>query len=594
MKIQFSNKLALSIIFILIATHSFSQWSVLSSDPRPAHDKGEQYLYQVFTAQQWNASNFAKPESIKWHNDARYGMFIHFGLNSYVNKDMSWPIVYNRKAPDQGHGAYPDSTWQKIWPSLFKLEKFNADEWVKIAKDAGMKYIVVIAKHHDGFHMWDTKYSDFKITNTPFKRDYLKEVINACHKAGMPVGLYYSQRDWYHPDYAPIDTNTIKRIPNPPYYEALPGKKVIPGATHHKYIDYQFNVVRELLTKYGKIDIFWFDAVWWGGMFNADMWEAEKLTRMIRQLQPGILINNRTSLPGDFDTPEQRIGMYQKRSWESAMTLNGSWGYDPSHPIRSAKSLIKEMLTAAAGNGNVLLSWGAHFDGEWDPAQKDTLLKVGSWLKKYGTAYYGTRGGPWMPTKDYGSVHKGNKVYLYVFNWQNQKLTLPSLKDNAIIKASFINLNEKVVWSKEGTNLQFNSPNLPDASVTILELTMQKPIKEILEKSTWSLFDDPAYGEKILTKQIKTTDWKQNSYTIDFGNVKNTTGIGCYNNDGNISISISTDGKKWEAGGNAKEKTEEISFSTFMTGVYVPGKTIRYIRLQGEKPSSLKIEVYAK
>jgi alpha-L-fucosidase len=588
------KKLTLSIIFLLIANYSFGQWSVLAGDPRPLRDKGEQYLYQVFTAKQWNASNFAKPESNKWYNDARYGMFIHFGLNSYVNKDMSWPIVYNRKAPDQGHGAYPDSAWQKTWPSLFKLEKFNANEWVKIAKDAGMKYIVVIAKHHDGFHMWDTKYSDFKITNTPFKRDYLKEVIDACHKAKMPVGIYYSQRDWYHPDYAPIDTSTIKRIPNPPYYEALPGKKVAPGPSHKKYIDYQFNVVRELLTKYGKIDIFWFDAVWWGGMFKADMWEAEKLTRMMRQLQPGILINNRTSLPGDFDTPEHRIGMYQKRSWESAMTLNNSWAYDPNLPIKSVKSLIKEMLTAAAGNGNVLLSWGAHFDGEWDHAQKDTLLKVGSWFKKYGTAYYGTRGGPWMPTKNYGSVHRGNKVYLYVFTWQDQKLALPVLKDNAIIKASFINLNEMVIWNKDSNNLLFNRPTAPGANVTILELTMQKPINEILEKSTWSLFDDPAYGEKILTKNIKTTDWKQNSYTVDLGNIKNATGIGCYNNEGTISISISTDGKKWQATGTAKEKTEEISFTTFMTGVYVPGKPVRYIRLQTQKPTDLKIEAHAK
>ncbi|WP_448635151.1 alpha-L-fucosidase [Pedobacter panaciterrae] len=107
------KKLTLSIIFLLIANYSFGQWSVLAGDPRPLRDKGEQYLYQVFTAKQWNASNFAKPESNKWYNDARYGMFIHFGLNSYVNKDMSWPIVYNRKAPDQGHGAYPDSAWQK-------------------------------------------------------------------------------------------------------------------------------------------------------------------------------------------------------------------------------------------------------------------------------------------------------------------------------------------------------------------------------------------------------------------------------------------------------------------------------------------------
>lgn len=590
----FLKALIFSAVILLNINYSFAQWSVLAGDPRPARNQGEQYLYQVFTSKQWNASNFATPESIKWHNDARYGMFIHFGLNSYVNKDMSWPIVYNRKAPDQGHGAYPDSAWQKTWPSLFKLEKFNADEWVKIAKDAGMKYIVVIAKHHDGFHMWDTKFSDFKITNTPFKRDYLKEVIDACHKAKMPVGLYYSQRDWYHPDYAPIDPGTIKPLTDPPYYEALPGKKIVQGPTHKKYIEYQFNAVRELLTRYGKIDIFWFDAVWWGGMFTADMWDAEKLTRMIRQLQPGILINNRTSLPGDFDTPEQRIGIYQKRSWESAMTLNGSWGYDPVPPIKSTNVLIKEMLTAAAGNGNVLLSWGAHFDGEWDHKQKDTLLKVGTWLKKYGTAYYSTRGGPWMLAKNYGAVHKGNKIYLYVFNWENQKLVLPVLRGNDIIKASFLNVDNKVIWKKENNNFYFNRPTVPDATVTIIELTMQKPIQEVLEKNTWSFFENPSYGDKILTKNIETSDWKQNSCLIDLGSIKNATGIGCYNNKEDIIISTSTDGNKWEDIGTANEKNAEISITTFMTGVYVPGKQVRYIRLQIGKPGSLKIEVYSK
>ncbi len=587
------NRIFCLVVLLMLMQNAIAQWSVLEGDTRPAHDKGEGHHYQVFTKKEWDASNFAKPEDMKWHTDARYGMFIHFGLNSYVNKDMSWPIVYNRKAPDRGHGAYPDSAWQKTWPSLFKLEKFNAGEWVQIAKDAGMKYITVIAKHHDGFHMWDTKYSDFKITNTPFGRDYLKEIIDACHKAKMPIGIYYSQRDWYHPDYAPVDTNTIKRIPDPPYYEALPGKKVTQGPTHKKYIDYQFNVVRELLTKYGKIDIFWFDAVYWGGMFTADMWDAERLTRIIRELQPGILINNRTSLPGDFDTPEQRIGMYQSRSWESAMTLNGSWGYDP-HPVKPIKSLIREMLTAAAGNGNVLLSWGAHFDGEWDPVQKDTLLKIGNWLKKYGFAYYGTRGGPWMPTRDYGAVHKDNKIYLYVFNWKPEGLSLPVLQSNAIIKASFINTKEKLNWKKKGNTIVFSTPVLPDPVVTIVELTMTKPIKNILASNTWSLFDDPVYGEKILQKELKPADWKENTYTIDLGKIKHITGVGIYDNNSKLVIEISTNGKDWAPAASIEEKTKEISLTSFMTGAQVPGKPVRFIRIRTDMPVVVKVDVYGR
>lgn len=587
-------KTIITLLFCISITTGNAQWSVIEGDPRPAHDKNEWYLYQVFTKEQWNASNFAKPADQQWHDDARYGMFIHFGLSSYVNKDMSWPIVYNRKAPDSGHGAYPDSAWQKTWPSRFKLEKFDATEWVQIAKDAGMKYITVIVKHHDGFHMWDTKYSDFKITNTPFKRDYLKELVDACHKAKMPIGLYYSQRDWYHSDYAPVDTNTIRQISSPPYFEALPGKKVTQGATHKKYIEYQFNVVKELLTNYGKIDVFWFDAVWWGGMFTADMWDAERLTRMIRKLQPGILINNRTSLPGDFDTPEQRIGMYQKRSWESAMTLNGSWAYDPRHPIKSTKSLIREMLTAAAGNGNVLLSWGAKFNGEFDQAQKDTLLKIGDWLKKYGHTYYGTRGGPWMPTRDYGAVHKGNKVFLYVFNWPSEELVLPALKGNAVLKARLVNVKENLRFKNEAGNIRLTRPATTDETVTIVELTLQKSIRDVLAANTWSLFDNPSYGSKLIDKNIVVTDWKENDFILDMGKTENITGIGIYNNTTDFTVSISGDGKSWERIDSVSEETKEISINTFMTGVYVPGKALRYIKLTGAKQAAIKMQVYAK
>ena len=151
--------------------------------------------------------------------------------------------------------------------------------------------------------MWDTAYSDFKITKTPFGRDYLKELADACHQAEMPWGIYYAQREWYHPDYDPANPK---------------------GERHQRYLEYNRNVCRELCTKYGKLDFFWFDAAWWGAMFTADMWEAESLTRALRALQPHMLINNRASLPGDFDTPEQRAGFYQERAWEACLSLTES------------------------------------------------------------------------------------------------------------------------------------------------------------------------------------------------------------------------------------------------------------------------------
>lgn len=590
-----TNKIK-KLLFILIAfiyASASAQWSVLNDDERIPLNKSEFYLYQSFSPQQWNASNFATAKEMKWFNSARYGMFIHFGLSAHESKDLSWPIVYTRKAPDQGHGGYPDEVWTK-WPEQFKLEKFNAEEWVKIARDAGQKYIVVIAKHHDGFHMWDTKYSDFKITNTPFGRDYVKEIADACHKAKMPFGFYYSQRDWHHPDYAPIDTNTITQISDPPYYQALPGKKIKPGASHQKYIDYQFNAIRELCTKYGKIDIFWFDAVYWGGMFTADMWDSENLTRMIRRLQPGIVINNRASIPGDFDTPEQRIGMYQKRPWESAMTLNGSWAYSPLPQVRPVKSLLQEMLSAASGNGNVLLSWGAHWNGEFDSSQKDSLLAIGNWLKKYGEAYYNTNGGPWMPAKNYGSVYFGNKIYIYVYNWDGDKLSLPRIAGNEVLSAGLLNMNEKLNYQKNDSFITFHKPKSPDKLVTVIALTMAKAINNVMETKTLSMFDDPAYGQKLKVIGLRDGDWRQGNITIDLHTAKKITGLDVTGNSGALVVSSSKDGKIWQKEGSSSRSESSISLTSFLAGVYIPGKEIRYIKLTNQEEPHLIISLYSK
>ena len=197
------KQLFLIIIFSLTGTSGiFAQWSVIEGREKPEHIRWN--LWQEFSKKEWDASNFASKEDMEWFEDARYGMFIHFGLSTFKGKDLSWGICETRKAPDKGSGPYPDSIWT-TWPDQFVFQDFDAREWIDIAKKAGMKYIVTIAKHHDGFHMWDTEYSDFKVTNTPFGRDYLKEIADACHEAGMKFGIYYSQRDWYHPDYAPVD-----------------------------------------------------------------------------------------------------------------------------------------------------------------------------------------------------------------------------------------------------------------------------------------------------------------------------------------------------------------------------------------------------
>ena len=455
----------------LIPLRSNAQWSILEGDTTK---HASWNLLQKFTQEEWDASNFATEKEMEWFNDSRYGMFIHFGLSTYIGKDLSWGMCYTRKAPDKGHGPIADSTWTK-YPEQFNLENFDAKEWVKIAQKAGMKYIITIAKHHDGFHMWDTKYSEFKVTNTPFGRDYLKEIADACHESGMKFGIYYSQRDWYHPDYAPVDTTLVNRNLKQPYYQA---KSVVtevkPGASHQKYIDYQFNVVRELCTNYGKVDVFWFDA--WGGgrMFNAEMWESEKLTRMIRELQPEIIINNRASIPGDFDTPEQKIGMHQLRPWESCMTLCDTWSWSNT-PVKSTKTIVKLITATATGNGNVLMSWGPQWDGRFDPKQLSQLEEVGNWMKKYGNTIYNTKGGPWYPQNWGGSTYKGNKVYVHITGKTENIHLLPALS-NKILNAVCLTGGEiEFKQTPQGIVLDLGKVKYESPSV-IIELTFQDEI----------------------------------------------------------------------------------------------------------------------
>ncbi|MFO1530225.1 MAG: alpha-L-fucosidase [Kiritimatiellia bacterium] len=384
-----SYRLAAWIGLTALSLPSSAQWSHKEGDPAPPAGG---ILVQPFTKADWEASNFAAEKDLQWFRDAKYGMFIHFGLSTHNNADLSWGVCRTRKPPDTGNGPVADEVWQN-WPRDFQFEKFDAGEWVAIARQAGFKYIVAIAKHHDGFHLWDTAFSEFDVMNTPFKRDYLKELADACHAAGMPFGIYYSQRDWHHPDYMPVDPAKANLKGN--HWTLKAGETSPMGERQKKYNEYQFNVCRELCTKYGKVDIFWWDAAWWGGMFTAEMWDAEKLTRSIRELQPGILMNNRCSVPGDFDTPEQRLGFYQDwRAWESCMCLTHSWSYSGTPP-KPRDQIIQMLVNNACCDGNLLLSWGPHWNGEFDPGEKSRLLEVGAWLTDNGRAIYGTRGGPW-------------------------------------------------------------------------------------------------------------------------------------------------------------------------------------------------------
>ena len=445
------------VLGFLALTHSALAQAAVRDEYPTGKERGTHFEY--FTREQWESSNYATAETMKRWQDLRFGMFIHFGITCKAQRDISWGSIPERYAPDtpsiMATGEKRTGEWTK-WPAEMRLEKFNATQWVEIARRAGFKYIVVTTKHHEGFHMWDTAYSDFKITNTPFARDYIKELVDACHAGKMPIGFYFAQREWYHPDYQPVDLSKVTQNGN--QWTLKPGETSPLGPRHGKYLEYMKNAVRELCTKYGKIDIWWWDALTWDGMFTREMWDSENTTRMIRELQPGIVINNRASLPGDHDTLEGRLGAFQDwRPWESCMPLCDDWVYT-GKPAHSFDQVLQLLAGAACGGGNLLLSWGPQWDGSFDAGQIQRLSEIGDWLKINGSSVYGTRGGPWKPAAWGGATHQGKTAYIHLFKRPGDALTLPSIPHRKVVSAKLLLGDTDVLFKQTTQQLVLTLP----------------------------------------------------------------------------------------------------------------------------------------
>jgi hypothetical protein len=404
---------------------------------------------------------------MQWWRDARFGMFIHWDMSSVAGTEISWSRL-GPKPLDGPWGSPAGTGGDPVYDNLYKQfnpVKYDAREWVRIAKDAGMKYVVFTTKHHGGFAMWDTKMGDYSIMNTPFKRDVVKELADACHEAGLKFGIYYSPRDWWHPDYGVGD--------------------------NAKYEAYMTGHLTELLSNYGAVDVVWFDSFGTGSSIG--YWHADKVLELVRRLQPQAVINNRCGffmetiplLQADFDTPEQTIGSYRtNRDWESCMCVvdapGGGWSYRKDGKVKPLDECIRTLVSCATGDGNLLLDVGPDATGIIPADQAGALAGMGEWIRKYGESIYGTEGGPFRNGAWGGGTFKGNKVYVHLFDAAPDRLELPMLHQKLV---SWKNLSggKVAVELKNGKMIVITAPSDRISPDTIIELTFDQDITRVDE-----------------------------------------------------------------------------------------------------------------
>jgi alpha-L-fucosidase len=410
-----------------------------------------------------------KPQDkMKWWQDARFGMFIHWGIYSvpagvYQGKEIpgigEW-IMNNAKIPVAEYEKYA---------THFNPVDFNADEWVKLAKDAGMKYIVITSKHHDGFAMFHSKVSSYNVVDaTPFKRDVIAEIATACKKYGIALGLYYSQaQDWHAPGGTAIGGHWDK---------AQDGDM-------DQYLDQiALPQVKEILNNYGEIKILWFDTP--EGMTPE---RAAKFMPIVQQ-HPDLIYNNRLGggIEGDLETPEQHIPAtgIPGKNWESCMTMNDTWGFKTNdHNWKSAKTLVRNLIDIASKGGNYLLNVGPTSMGRIPEASIERLKKIGSWMKINGEAIYGTSASPFKKLEWGRCTHKieGGKelFYLHVFDFPDDGLlTIPGLEGEIYKAYPLSNKQELLKVIADGNNPKIEMTSVTrDSFATVIVAEISKDFK---------------------------------------------------------------------------------------------------------------------
>ena len=415
-----------------------------------------------------------------WYRDAKFGMFIHWGPYSLASVEASWPIM----RPNAIWGGITEPEYRAL-PQRFNPEKFDAAAFVKLAKAAGQRYMVFTTKHHDGFAMFDSSFTDYKITNTPYKKDIVAALAAAAKSEGMPLGFYYSPPDMNHPGYR--DTSQ----PSSAGWQGQPTRPEWP-----LYLDYMELQLTELLTRYGDVAIIWFD-----GLGHQEKYNGRRFHDLIHRFQPATLINNRIGLPGDYDTPEQftpktiptrktppmggtdltdhsiTTGIPKAedfRLWETCMTINDTWGYNKNdRKFKSATQLIRTLIDVASKGGNFLLNVGPTPEGTIQPEFEERLLAIGKWLNVNGDAIYGTTYGPIQGLPFGRTTLKGSTVYLHVFDWPKGAVELEGISGR-VASASLLAGGKTLKFTQKAAHVSIDVPaEAPDAAATVIALKMK-------------------------------------------------------------------------------------------------------------------------
>ncbi len=398
---------------------------------------------------------------LDWFRKARFGLFIHWGPVAVRGTEIGW------SRGDQVPIADYDSLYRQFNPT-----NFEARAWTRLARDAGMRYVVLTSKHHDGFALWPSDLTEYDIAATPFQRDVVRELADAARRDRLVFALYHSICDWRHPDY-PLGS---------------PGGRVAkPAPNMARYVAYLHGQLDELLTRYGPLGILWFDGEWeapWTEPLGQELYD------FVRARQPRILVNNRVgkgrhdmegttakgAFAGDYDTPEQQVGRFEnQRPWESCITICQQWAWKPNDQLKSLDECVRTLVTCAGGDGNLLLNVGPMPDGRIEPRQADRLREIGGWLQRNGEAIYDTRGGPYHPGKWGAATHRGRHLFLHLFPNAEGTIVLPPLPAKVLSAKTMA--GTRISAEATATALKITVPAAArDPVVTVVDLRLDQPV----------------------------------------------------------------------------------------------------------------------